>query len=359
VRGICVYDGGDFPGAPVGRPLRREAVGDTMQSVVPFTTLLDLASERLGGSVLFATDDFFAPKENLLKPGPAVFVPGRYTDRGKWMDGWESRRKREPGHDWCVIRLGVPGAIHGVNLDTAHFLGNFPPFAWIEAAACTDEAAQSDAVRWTEILPRVNLRGGVENLFPIANRDRWTHLRLHIQPDGGVARCRVHGVVLPDWNALHGNRIDLVAAVHGGTVVTCNDMFFGPKENLIMPGRAANMSDGWETRRRRTPGNDWIVLRLGHAGRIHRIEIDTAWFKGNFPESASIEGTRLGDASPLDVAGRLRDDLAWEAILPRTKLQADHVHTFESAPDRVVDHVRLNIYPDGGVSRLRLLGEMA
>ena len=366
VRGICVYDGGAFPGAPIGEPLRRAPAleGGPVHSIVPFTTLLDLAGERLGGRVLFATDDFFAPKENLLKPGPAVFVPGKYTERGKWMDGWESRRKRVPGHDWCVIRLGAPGAIHGVNVDTAHFLGNFPPFASIEAAACTDEEAQSDAARWTEILPRVNLRGGVENLFPIADRGRWTHLRLHIEPDGGVARFRAHGIVLPDWEALRaaGDLVDLGAAVRGGTVVTCNDMFFGPKENLLMPGRAASMSDGWETRRRRVPGNDWIVLRLGNPGRVRAIEVDTAWFKGNFPESCAIDGVRLAGASPLDAAGRLRDDLAWENILPRTPLHADDVHVFEVAPDvrgRVVDHVRLSIYPDGGVSRLRLFGEIA
>src|SRR5262249_35737221 len=220
----------------------------------PFTERVDLASARLGGQALYATDDFFAPKENLLKPGPAVFLPHEYTDRGKWMDGWESRRKREPGHDFCVIRLGAPGVIHGVDVDTAHFLGNYPPWCWVEATdALPDE--RGDGARWQEIVPRSGLRGGAENLFSVDSARRFTHVRLHIEPDGGVARFRVHGVVVPDWHALRAASalVDLAAILNGGTVLTCNDMFFGPKDNLLQPGRGTSMADGWETRRRREP----------------------------------------------------------------------------------------------------------
>jgi len=325
-----------------------------------FTELVDLASERLGGAVLYANDDFFAPKENLLKPPTPVFIEGKYTDRGKWMDGWESRRRRTPGFDWCLVRLGLPGIIRGVVVDTSHFKGNYPESCSVEAASIDDlpsiEQLTSDSVSWTEILPQSNLHGDSLNPFPISGGQRWTHLRFKIYPDGGVARLRAYGEVIPDWERLRqlGGEIDLAAVEHGGRVLSCSDMFFGHRHNLIMPGRAVNMSDGWETKRRRGPGYDWTIIRLGVAGRIKRIEVDTSWFKGNFPESCSLESCHAADVE-LDA---LQDpDFAWKPVLPRTKLQAHTRHMFDDVMDTgLATHVRFNIFPDGGVSRLRVYG---
>ncbi|MBC7911608.1 MAG: allantoicase, partial [Pyrinomonadaceae bacterium] len=234
-----------------------------------FTELVDLASERLGGAVLYANDDFFAPKENLLKQSAPVFLEGEYTERGKWMDGWESRRKRTPGFDWCIIRLGLSGVIRGAVVDTSHFKGNFPAQCSLEACARggqpdVDELI-SDSTEWSEILPVSTLQGDSLNPFSINTETRFTHLRFKIYPDGGVARLRIYGEVVPDWQRLErrGGEIDLAAVEHGGLVLACSDMFFGHRHNLIMPGRGINMSDGWETKRRRGPGHDWVILRLG------------------------------------------------------------------------------------------------
>lgn len=329
---------------------------------VPFLSLIDLASELVGGRTLETNDDFFAPMANLLKPEPAVFIPGKYTEFGKWMDGWESRRKRNLGpgndHDWCVIQLGLSGVIRGVNIDTAHFTGNYPEYAALDAS--------QDGKSWSEILPKSKLLGGTENLFQIASDKRWTHVRLRIFPDGGVARLRIHGEVLPDVAALRASKteIDLAAAASGATVVTCNDMFFGQKDNLILPGRAKTMGEGWETRRRRGPGHDWIIVQLATPGRISKIEVDTNHFKGNFPESCSIEGCVFPKRGLLACDFRDRADLQWTEILPRTKLQAHTQHFFEkelkaAALSQAYDYIRLNIYPDGGVSRLRVHGTVA
>jgi allantoicase len=330
-----------------------------------FTELVDLAAERLGGAVLYANDDFFAPKENLLKPGAPVFLEGEYTDRGKWMDGWESRRRRTPGFDWCIIRLGLPGRLRGVVVDTAHFKGNYPEQCSLEACAVEGQPAVEElldeAVGWREVLPVSDLRGDSQNPFSIEDEGRATHLRFKIYPDGGVARLRVYGEVVPDWPRLgaQGGRVDLAAVESGGLVLACSDMFFGHRHNLIMPGRAANMSDGWETKRRRAPGHDWVVVKLGARGRIHQVEVDTSHFKGNYPESCSLEGSDArgagGDADALARA-------AWTEILPRTRLQAHTRHHFTDELKRAADaftHVRFNIYPDGGVSRLRLYGSIA
>src|SRR4051794_16703779 len=313
-----------------------------------FRELLDLASERLGGSVLYATDDYFAEKENLLKPHKAVWKEHEYTDRGKWMDGWESRRKRTPGHDFAIIRLGAPGAIEGVVVDTAFFRGNYPDHVSIEACAMKMES-DVDALRgaqWLEILPKSPLKGDSENLFETDSRFAFTHLRMHIHPDGGVARLRVHGRIVPDWHRAGGlaNEVDLAAVENGAEVLTCSDMFFGPKHNLIMPGRAHNMSDGWETKRRRGPGHDWVIVQLAAEGAVRRIELDTNHFKGNYPDTASI------DASS--------DGASWSEILPRTKLQAHTRHLFidELNVTGPAMHLRLNVYPDGGVSRMRVWG---
>jgi allantoicase len=325
-----------------------------------FTELIDLASERLGGSVLFANDEFFAPKENLLKQSAAVFLEGKYTDLGKWMDGWETRRRRTPGFDWCIIRLGLPGIVRGAVVDTSHFKGNYPEQCSIEACAVdglpTTEQLLDVSQQWVEILPKSNLNGDSANPFAIASDERWTHLRFKIYPDGGVARLRVYGEIAPQWNRLKGigGDIDLAAVENGGMVLSCSDMFFGHRHNLIMPGRAANMSDGWETKRRRGPGHDWTIIKLGASGRIRRLEVDTSWFKGNFPESCSLESCNAIDV-PIET---LQDPAyTWKAVLARTKLQAHTRHYFDEVMDTgVASHVRFNIFPDGGVSRLRVYG---
>lgn len=325
-----------------------------------FTELIDLASERLGTAVLWANDDFFAPKENLLKASAAVFIEGKYTDLGKWMDGWESRRRRTPGFDWCIIRLGLPGVIRGVVADTSHFKGNYPEQCSLEAWANDDlpttEQLISDSVPWTEILPQSNLRGDSLNPFAISSEQRCTHLRFKIYPDGGVARLRVYGEVTPDWDRLKriGGEIDLAALENGGLVLSCSDMFFGHRHNLIMPGRAANMSDGWETKRRRGPGHDWTIIKLGAPGNIRRLEIDTSWFKGNFPDSCSLEAC---DAADAPVEKLQNPEFVWTPVLSRTKLQAHTRHFFDEVMDTgLTSHVRFNIFPDGGVSRLRIYG---
>jgi len=329
-----------------------------------FTELVDLASEKLGGAVLVANDEFFAPKENLLKPGAPIFIEGKYTDRGKWMDGWETRRRRTPGFDWCIIRLGLPGIIRGVVVDTSFFRGNYPEHCSLEACALdglpTAEELTSEAIQWTPILPQLPLAGDTLNPLAVESGQRSTHLRFKIYPDGGVARLRVYGEVVPDWDRLKriGGDVDLAAVENGGLVLSCSDMFFGHRHNLIMPGRALNMSDGWETKRRRGPGHDWVIIKLGAPGQIHRVEVDTSWFKGNFPESCALEATSavgLPEENLTDLS------VAWKSVLPRTRLQAHTRHSFEKEilDAGNVSHLQFNIFPDGGVSRLRVYGSIA
>jgi allantoicase len=317
-----------------------------------FLQFVDLASERLGASVVAANDEFFGAKDNLIAHAQPVWIADRYTERGKWMDGWETRRRREPGHDWCIIRLGVRGAVRGVDVNTAHFKGNHPE-------ACALDVCESpanipvDEAAWREVLPRSPLNGDSHNLFAISGAPSATHVRLRIFPDGGVARLRVHGEVVPDWEHLKDRGpIDLAAVENGGAVVGCSDMFFGSTHNLIMPGEAMRMDEGWETRRRRGPGHDWTIVRLGTKGTIERAEVDTRHFKGNAPGACSLEGyTSATGATP-------GPDAAWREILPQSRLQPDARHAFEAELRTIegVTHVRFNIFPDGGVARLRLFG---
>jgi allantoicase len=262
-----------------------------------FLDLPDLAAEAVGGAALLCNDEFFAEKENLLRGHAAEWKDHLYTDRGKWMDGWETRRRREPGYDWCVLRLGLPGVIRGVVIDTAFFRGNYPESASLEACTIDEplDVAALARAEWTEILPRAPLAGDSKNTFAIAAERRFTHVRLNIFPDGGVARLRIHGEVVSNWRRLraHGGLVDLAALANGAIVETCSDMFFGSRNNLIKPGPSRSMADGWETRRRRGPGNDWAIVRLCAPGTVERLELDTSHFKGNAPApgtKARIEG---------------------------------------------------------------------
>ena len=329
-----------------------------MTSAPDFIDLPDLAAERFGAEVVAANDDFFAPKESLIKPTAPEWREGEYTDRGKWMDGWETRRRRTPGHDWAIVKLGIPGAVRGVVIDTSYFTGNFPEQASLDGCsldgAVPGERLTREDVPWEPLLPKSALKGDAKNLFAVDGGDRRiTHVRLNIFPDGGVARLRVHGEVVPDERLFSGDEeVDLAAMANGGFVVSCSDMHYGNRQNLIIPGRSTHMGDGWETKRRRGPGHDWSIVRLARRGRIHRIELDTDHFKGNAPGSAVIECCDVPDQANLESA-------RWEELVPQTPLNADAQHKWENLPSRTATHVRLNIYPDGGVARLRVFGRAA
>jgi allantoicase len=324
----------------------------------PFHQWIRLEQPRLGTRVTFATDDFFADKSRLIDPAEPVFVPDKYDDNGKWMDGWESRRKRIEGHDYCVVKLGVPGLIRGFDIDTRHFTGNFPPTSSIEVCTSADEVPD-DSADWTEILANSDLQGDSHHYHAVDCPSPVTHIRLHIYPDGGVARLRIYGEVRPDWSlANNAESLDLFAIGNGGRALTCNDEHFGSMHNLNLPGRGVNMGDGWETARRRVPGNDWVILALGHPGVVEAVEIDTAHFKGNYPDGVSIQAASVDNNDPAAIE---LDSATWQELLPRQKLSMDAEHRFE---DELLDigqvsHLRMSIYPDGGISRLRVIGMLS
>ncbi|MBO2458925.1 allantoicase [Actinomadura violacea] len=304
-----------------------------------FTTLPDLAVRTLGGSVTAASDESFEEKENLINPWAPAFRPETFGPKGQEYDGWETRRRREPGHDWALIRLGLPGVVRGVVIDTAWFKGNYPPHASVEACAVDGHPGDPSGAEWVEIVPKSPLRGDTVHAFPVDAERLVTHVRLNMFPDGGIARLRVHGEVVPDPAHLTGLTVDLAALENGARVVECSNMFYSSPDNMLFPGLARNQAEGWETARRREPGNEWAVVRLAAPGTIRLAEVDTTNLKFNAPAEVSLttpDGTTL---------------------LPRTRLQPDARHRFRvETPE--VSHVRVNIHPDGGLARLRLWGSL-
>ena len=321
---------------------------------------IDLIAEKLGGKVIYATDDFFAEKENLIKEGRGVFIEGKYTDRGKWMDGWESRRKRVPGNDWAIIQMPVLGRIEEFIIDTNHFLGNHPPHACVEGIRLDRELSQKemedkDALPWISMLDKVDLHPGTEHTFACQEKQAVNYLRLQIFPDGGIARFRAFGSVEKDWSQVGTSQeVELSAALNGAKALACNDMFFSHMQNLLLPTKGVNMGDGWETKRNRTPNNcDWVIVELATKGKINKVVVDTSHFKGNYPDMCSIEGLCVEEFN-----NDIHLNINWLTILQKVKLNADSEHIFQSEIENYgpFTHVRLNIYPDGGVSRLRVFG---
>ncbi len=326
-----------------------------MSVIEKLNKFVNLAQPRLGSKVLSVTDDFFAEKEGLIKPEPPKFIEGKFTDRGKWMDGWESRRRRKPGHDYCVIRI-CRGVIQGVNIDTSHFTGNFPESAMIEACDCS--SIPDESTHWEVIVPQSKLKGDSDNVFLVSSDQNWNHLRLNIYPDGGVARLRVYGEVFRNWeDVAEDEEVDLVALENGGVAMACNDMHFGDMWNILSPEKGLNMGDGWETRRRRGAGKDWVIVGLGHPGRVNRIIVDTSHFKGNYPAEIRILGLMVPGAS-IDYI--VDEGLEWEILLPHSQTYADRIHSFDEEIQDIgyVSHIKLEIIPDGGISRLRVYGNV-
>jgi allantoicase len=328
-------------------------MADSANIPAAFAGQVDLASSAVGGQCLACSDDFFAEVEHLVNPAPAVFDPDAYTDRGKEMDGWESRRKRVPGHDWAIIQLGVRGQVRGVDIDTSFFMGNHPPNASVEACNVSDDVSVQtlrESQVWTEIVPSMPLQRGSHNLQAVAVVGTWTHVRLRIYPDGGVARLRVWGEPRPVQN--EGQEVDVACVLQGGRALACSDMFFSPMNNLVLPEPAINMGGGWETKRSRPPSDDWIIVQLGSPSMLSRAVVDTRHFKGNFPDTVALDGLFWPDAPVHELV----DCTDWTEIVSRFETRADAAHDCAVEQPGPFTHVRLRIYPDGGVSRLQVHG---
>ena len=321
----------------------------------PFHQWIRLEQPRLGTKVVSATDDFFGPKERLIDVPEPVWIEDKYDDNGKWMDGWESRRKRVEGYDHCIIQLGIPGVIRGFDVNTRFFTGNYAPAASIDV--CTSDAdLPGEDAGWSSLLSRRDLIGDASNYFAVETETLATHLRLNIYPDGGVARLRIFGEVRPDESLFTpGETVDLISMRNGGRALCCSDEHYGSMHNMNLPDLGTYMGDGWETARRRGPGNDWAVFELGKPGVVEALEIDTAYFKGNYPDRAEVRAAMVTDSH--DIAGQSEN---WPVILPESKLQMDESRTFSDLPEiGPVSHVRLNIFPDGGISRFRVRGKVS
>lgn len=334
------------------------AIGQPSDVPLFVRTGINLASAGLGARGLYATDEFFAPLDRMLADSDPVFVEGKFDDNGKWMDGWETRRRRGGGHDFAIIELAVAGRILGFDVDTSHFTGNYAPAVRIEA--CASETAPDGETRWVQILDHRPLSASNHHYFKCASFEVWTHLRIHIYPDGGIARLRVYGV--PELDAdRRGDELDLASALNGGRVLSYSDAHYGDYRRILAPGRGINMGDGWETRRRREPGHDWMIIALGARGLVNKVIVDTAHFKGNFPDRMSLQATDLATFGDALTDAIVTDSMFWQTLLPERPLTANAEHLFgqEILGLGPVTHIRLNIFPDGGISRLRAFGTLA
>jgi allantoicase len=317
---------------------------------------INLAQPRLGAEIVSCSDDFFAECSRMLKPEAPVFIDGKFDDNGKWMDGWETRRRRNGGYDNAIVKLGLAGEIKGIDIDTTHFTGNYPPAASLEA--CHSGGTPDDSVDWITLIPSTSLKGNSHHYFTIDNNACFTHVRLNIYPDGGVARLRIHGRVVSDIAALDKASVhDLAAVEFGARAIAWNDAHFGAAANLLNPGRGVNMGDGWETRRRREPGNDWCIIELGHPGQVEKIILDTAFFKGNYPDRCSLQAAMVGAGTADSIVTQSQ---FWQELLAPQKMAMDKVHEFSAEVQDIgpVSHVRINVFPDGGLSRVRLFGNI-
>ena len=325
-----------------------------MKEKIIFTNgLIDLAQPRLGTKIIFKTDDFFASANRIISPTNPIFKEGVFDKHGKWMDGWESRRKRTPGHDYIILKLGKPGTISKIDIDTSHFNGNQP--AMISVEGTYSHSNKINKLKWTSILPKKKTKANSHHFFTVKNKKIFTHIKFNIFPDGGVARLRLYGSIGKS-EKFKNKKINLASLLDGASVIACNNEHFGKAENILAPGKAKNMSDGWETRRRRGKGNDWLILNCIEGSFIDKIEISTHHFKGNFPSHCSLQAAYLSSKSSKQI---VNSSNKWKYLLKTTKLSSNKTHLFKNSlmKKEKVNHIRINIFPDGGISRFRIFGK--
>jgi len=316
--------------------------------------MINLADPRIGSKIIFKTDDFFAAAHRILKTDIPVFKDGLFDKHGKWMDGWETRRRRSKGYDYLVLKLGKPGKIFDIDIDTSHFNGNQPTHASLEG--CFSRSKPNKKTKWTRLLGKKKLGPNKNHNFKSQNKSTFNYIRLNIFPDGGVARLRLYGKIEIDKKTINNKNINLTSVLNGASIVGCNNEHFGRAENIIAPGKGKNMGDGWETRRSRGKNFDWLIIKFGKPGLIKKLEIDTHHFKGNYPDSCSIQTAIIN--KDLSNKSIVRNSKNWKFILNKSKLSAHKKHVFKKflIKRNKENYLKINIYPDGGISRIRAFG---
>jgi allantoicase len=318
--------------------------------------LIDLAQPRLGSKVVFKTDEFFALADRIINPLPPIFKEGVFDSHGKWMDGWETRRKRKKGHDYLIVKLGKPGRIYKVDVDTSFFNGNQPMHVSLEACFTKDNIP-SKKMKWNKILNNKKTKANSHHLFNIKSKTVFSHVKLNIFPDGGVARLRVYGSIDISKVEFNEKIINLTSVLNGASIIACNNEHFGKAENILAPGVGKNMGDGWETRRSRGKNFDWLILKCATAGKVKKIQIDTHHFKGNYPDTCTLQAALITKSrSPKAIVANSKK---WKFLLSKVKLKAHKKHNFQNTlmKNTKINHVKINIFPDGGISRIRLFGD--
>ena len=327
-----------------------------MSKKIIFTNgLIDLAQPRLGSKVIFKTDDFFASANRIINPSPAVFKEGLFDKNGKWMDGWESRRKRTSGHDFLIIKLGKSGSINKVDVDTSHFNGNQPSMISLEG--CYSKSKNIKDLKWKTLIGKKKTKANSHHMFKSSSKSIFTHIKLNIFPDGGVARLRLYGSISKENNKFGNKTINLASLLNGASVIACNNEHFGKAENILAPGKAKNMGDGWETRRRRNKGFDWLILNPIDGKKIDKIEISTHHFKGNFPSHCSLQAAFVPNKKSS--SSIIKSSVKWKFLLNKVNLSANKTHVFKNIlmKNDKINFIKINIFPDGGISRFKIFGK--
>jgi allantoicase len=327
-----------------------------MKKKVIFTNgLIDLAQPRLGSKVIFKTDDFFASANRIIDPKPPVFKDRLFDKNGKWMDGWESRRKRTSGHDYLIIKLGKPGSIAKVDINTAHFNGNQPSMVSLEG--CNSKSKNYKNYKWKTIINKKKTKANSHHIFNVSSKLIFTHVKLNIFPDGGVARLRLYGSISKENVKFEKKIINLASLLNGSSIIACNNEHFGKAENILAPGKAKNMGDGWETRRRRDKGYDWLILNTVKGNKINKIEISTHHFKGNFPHYCSLQASFIPKKQTSLLI--VKNSNKWKYLLNKVKLSANKTHKFTNKlmKNNKINFIKINIFPDGGISRFKIFGK--